>query len=84
MGWLLVAIYGAGAILSAIFPTDRIDIQANVWSLSTTGTIHVVVALVSFLCVIAGMFVLTWTFRREAYGDRSCPGQRSFRPARCR
>lgn len=64
IGSLLVAIYGAGAILSAIFPTDRIDSPADVTSLSATGIIHIAVALVSFLCIIIGMFVLTWTFFR--------------------
>lgn len=65
-GLLLVAIYGAGAILSAIFPTDLIDSPADIESLSTTGTIHVAIAFVSFLSIIIGMFVLTWTFRRQA------------------
>ena len=35
-------------------------------SLSTTGTIHVAVAFMSFLSIIFGMFVLAWTFRRQA------------------
>jgi hypothetical protein len=63
-GSLLVAVYGAGALLSAIFPTDRIDSPADLASLSTTGLIHVGVAAVSFVCMIVGMFVLTWTFSR--------------------
>jgi hypothetical protein len=66
IGSLLIAIYGVGAILEAIFPTDRVDIAADVLSLSPTGTIHVLVALVSFLCITAGMVVLTWTFSRTA------------------
>jgi hypothetical protein len=65
-GSLPVAVYGAGAILSAIFPTDRIDSPADLASLSTTGLIHVGVAAVSFLCMIVGMFILTWTFSRAA------------------
>jgi hypothetical protein len=65
-GSLLVAIYGAGAILSAIFPTDRIDSPVDVWSQSTAGTIHIAVSIVSFLCIVVGMFVLTWTFARAA------------------
>lgn len=36
-------------------------------SLSTTGTIHVVVALVSFLSAIIGMFVFTRTFMSMAH-----------------
>lgn len=66
IGSLLVAIYGAGAILAAIFPTDRIDNPGDIESLSTTGTIHVAVAFVSFLSIVIGMFVLAWTFRRLA------------------
>jgi hypothetical protein len=65
VGSLLIAIYGAGAILSAIFPTDRIDSQADLSSLSVTGAIHIGVFIASFASVIAGMFVLTRTFRRD-------------------
>jgi hypothetical protein len=64
-GSLLVAVYGTGAILSAVFPTDRIDNPADMLSLSTVGTIHAGVAIVSFVCVMVGMFVLTWTFARD-------------------
>jgi hypothetical protein len=66
-GSLLIAVYGAGAILVAIFPTDPINSPADVWSQSTTGTIHSFVALVSFVCAVVGMFILThWTFMRAA------------------
>ena len=64
-GSLLIAVYGAGAILSAIFPTDRIDSQADLSSLSVTGTIHIGVFIASFASVIVGMFVLTRTFTRD-------------------
>jgi Protein of unknown function (DUF998) len=50
----------------AALPTDRIDSTADVWSQSTTGWIHTLTALISFICVIVGMFVLTWTFARNA------------------
>jgi hypothetical protein len=65
VGSLLVGVYGAGAILSAVFPTDRIDSGADLSSLSATGTIHIGVAFVSFLSVIVGMFVLSRTFAQE-------------------
>jgi hypothetical protein len=65
VGSLLIAVYGAGAILSAVFPTDRIDRQADMASLSATGAIHIAVAILSFVSVIVGMFVLTRTFARE-------------------
>ncbi|HMQ52364.1 MAG TPA: DUF998 domain-containing protein [Anaerolineae bacterium] len=63
VGSLLVAIYGVGAILVAIFPTDRID-TVDLSAQSTTGTIHSLVSLISFLSVIAGMIILAWTFGR--------------------
>ena len=36
------------------------------WSQSTTGLIHTAVAILGFLCVVVGMFVLTRTFARAA------------------
>ena len=62
IGSLLVGLYGLGAILAAIFPTDRIDTTADAWTQSTTGQIHTFVALISFLGMIIGMFILTRTF----------------------
>jgi hypothetical protein len=61
---LLVTVYGLGAILSAIFPTDRIDSPADLWNQSTTGMIHIAIALVSFPAIILAMFILAWTLRR--------------------
>ena len=63
-GSVLVAVYGSGAVVSAYFPTDRVDRPADVWSQSTTGTIHSMTALVSFVAMIVGMFVLSRTFAR--------------------
>ena len=37
LGSVFIAIYGLGALVVAIFPTDRIDSTADVWSQSTTG-----------------------------------------------
>jgi len=65
VGSLLVAVYGAGAILSAVFPTDRIDSPTDMSSLSASGAIHLAVAFASFLSVIVGMFILTRTFAKE-------------------
>lgn len=66
VGTVLIGVYGAGAIHSAVFPTDRIDAPADVWTQSTVGTLHAIVALVSFASVVIGMFVLSTTFRRIA------------------
>lgn len=65
VGPLLVGVYGVGAILVAIFPTDRIDRPEDVWAQSTTGMIHVGVSFVSFVCMVVGMFVLLRTFLLE-------------------
>lgn len=62
VGSLMVAIYGSGAMLTAIFPTDRVDTPADAWSSSTTGLIHVAISLVSFPCMIVGMYILFRTF----------------------
>jgi hypothetical protein len=40
VGSLLLGIYGLGALVVAIFPTDRMDSEADVWSQSATGRIH--------------------------------------------
>ena len=65
IGSLLIAVYGLGAILSAFFPTDRVNGPVDWETLSATGTIHILIALLSFLCVIIGMVTLTWAFRNE-------------------
>jgi hypothetical protein len=66
VGSLLVAIFGAGAILAALFPTERIDTPAEVWSQSAIGMIHLGISIVSFVCIIVGMFILAWTFSQQA------------------
>jgi Protein of unknown function (DUF998) len=65
-GSLLIGIYGLGGLVVAIFPTDRIDRRADVLSQSTIGWIHSLTSLVSYLCVVVGMFLLTWTFAHQA------------------
>lgn len=64
IGSLLIGVYGLGAVLSGIFPTDAVNTAADVWAQSTTGLIHIVVAIVSFISAVIGMVVLTWTFPR--------------------
>lgn len=66
VGSVLVGIYGAGAILVALFPTDRIDSPDQVWAQSTTGMIHIAISTLSFVCMIVAMFVLFRTFRLDA------------------
>jgi hypothetical protein len=66
VGSLLIGVYGLGGLVVAVFPTDRIDSRTDVMSQSTTGWIHSLTSLVSYLCVIVGMFILTWTFAHQA------------------
>ena len=63
-GALLIGLYGVGALLVALFPTDRIDTPADVWAQSTISMIHSLVALGSFVCAVVGMVILAWTFSR--------------------
>ncbi len=65
IGSLLVGLLGVGPILVAIFPTDRIDVAADLQSLTAAGAVHIVATLVSFVGGIAGMFVLSRTFARD-------------------
>lgn len=64
IGAFLVAVYGLGAILAAIFPTDQIDNAADVWTQSTTGMIHITISLVSFPAIIIAMIIFSWSLRR--------------------
>jgi hypothetical protein len=66
LGSVLVAVYGVGAVVDAIFPTDRIDDPAQVFTQSSSGMIHSLVALLGFLGMIVGMFVLARTFGKTA------------------
>ena len=63
---LTVGTWGSltGALLVALFPTDRIDTPADVWAQSTISMIHSLVALGSFVCAVVGMVILAWTFSR--------------------
>ena len=66
IGSVCVAIYGVGALLVALFPTDRIDSSDDVASMSGVGAIHSGVALVAFLSMVLGMVLLTWAFAKRA------------------
>ncbi len=66
VGLWLLAIYGVGAILAGVFPTDRIDSPADLQSLSAVGIVHSVISLVSFVAIVLGMFSLTWAFSLKA------------------
>jgi hypothetical protein len=62
VGPLLVGLFGLGAILVAIFPTEQVDTAMDVLTQSATGLIHILVALISFPAMVIGMFILTRTF----------------------
>jgi hypothetical membrane protein len=66
LGSTLVGLYGVGLILAGILPTDEIDPAGRVVSPTSVGTMHMVVSALAFVFVIAGMFVLSRTFKRDA------------------
>lgn len=62
-GSLLISLYGAAGVVSALFPTDEVRGSVAFDSMSMTGLIHSMAALVGFVAVVAGMLILTWRFR---------------------
>ncbi len=65
-GLLLLTLNGLGLILVALFPTDRIDTAAQVWTQSTIGTIHLITSMISFLSIVISMLLFTWVFAGDA------------------
>ena len=66
LGSVLVGLYGIDAILAGIFPTDEIDPTRRVGSPTSAGAIHIMASTSAFVFGIAGMFVLSRTFKRDA------------------
>src|ERR687898_242622 len=66
LGSALMGLYGVGIILTGIFPTDEIDPAGRVGSPTIAGTAHEVVSLLAFMLGLAGVFVLSRTFKRDA------------------
>jgi len=67
LGSALVGLYGVGMFLTGIFPTDEVDLAGRVVGSPTiAGTAHGVVSLLGFLLGLAGVFVLSRTFKRDA------------------
>ena len=66
MGSAFFGLYGLGGILVGIFPTDEVDAAGRVESPTSVGTVHIVVSALAFVFGIAGMFVLSRTFKRDA------------------
>jgi hypothetical protein len=64
-GLLLLALHEIGLILAAIFPTERIDNVADGWTQAIVGTLHLIVSIMSYLCVMLGIFILTWVFTND-------------------
>lgn len=61
LGSSLVGLWAVGLILAGIFPIDAGGQPATV-----SGGVHFVVATVSVLFLVLGIFALFWTFKREA------------------
>ena len=66
IGSAFIGLYGLGAILVGIFPTNEVDAAGRVVSPTSVGTVHIVVSALAFVFGIAGMFVLSRTFKRDA------------------
>jgi hypothetical membrane protein len=67
IGSTFIGLYGLGGILvGRIFPTDEVGAAGRVESPTSVGTIHIVVSALAFVFGIAGMFVLSRTFKRDA------------------
>src|SRR5829696_4238926 len=68
LGSVLVGLNGVvGFILPGIFPTDEIDPAGRVVGSSTSaGAVHFVVSILGLALGIAGVFVLSRTFKRDA------------------
>jgi hypothetical membrane protein len=66
IGFAFIGLYGLGAIVVGIFPTDEVDAAGRVESPTSVGTVHDVVSALAFVVGIAGMFVLSRTFKRDA------------------
>jgi len=66
VGSIFIALYGLGGILVGIYPTDEVDAAGRIGSPTSVGTVHIAVSALAFVFVIAGMFVLSRTFKRDA------------------
>ena len=66
VGSVFIGLYGLGGILVGIFPTDEVDAAGRIESPTSVGTVHIGVSALAFVFGIAGMFVLSRTFKRDA------------------
>jgi hypothetical membrane protein len=67
IGISLLAVYGVGALLVAIFPTERVDGPADVWPQGIVSTIHIVASFVSFIGLTIAMLVCAWVFANRTH-----------------
>jgi hypothetical membrane protein len=65
VGSAFLGLYGLGAILAGIFPTDEVGPAGDVASPTIGGAVHILGALASFMFGIAGVFVLSRTFKQD-------------------
>jgi hypothetical membrane protein len=66
VGSVFIGLYGLGGILVGIFPTGEVDAAGSVESPTSVGIVHIGVSALAFVFGIAGMFVLSRTFKRDA------------------
>jgi hypothetical protein len=63
MGSILIGAYGVGAVLTGFFPAEQVRTTQGVWVASPTGSLHVYLALASFISAVTGMLLITWRFQ---------------------
>ena len=61
VGSILVGLFGIGVLIDAVFPLDP-----GGRMVTAAGTVHLMAALVAFVCMIVAMFVLSRTFKQSA------------------
>jgi hypothetical protein len=62
LGMILLGIAGLGVLVGAIFPTDVTPDDSPV---TWIGAVHVVSALIGFLCFLAAMFLMSQRFKKD-------------------
>lgn len=60
-GLILLGVWAVGALLLAVFPTDLAGERVT-----RHGAIHLLVAVIAFLCVAVGEIILSWQFAADA------------------
>lgn len=66
VGLVLVAVWGVGALLLALFPTDIKDFPGHITPTTLHGIVHLLVAGLAFICAAVGELLLSLRFANDA------------------